>query len=414
MSSFRFDVGQLSLHETESFVRGNLQDHKLGISDQNVFYDLLSEVRQYATDRTEPITSELFDHFLRESESRHLLPQKFAIDMSTFVSVGKLHRDLDRILSEADGEYVVVTGLPGSGKSTSLSNYLDNLTGNFVITRYYCFVSISDNRQKRRLEAQSLRTNILSGLERDFSGVLDRRFDYSEEHFVTVLETLGRHLEQKDKKLIVFLDGLDHAERDEEVLSNVLTALPREVPKGVVFLIGTQELSRWQPLALKEGRKERHIEMPLFSPQETSEYFAHQGLKLQSNELTLVQDKSNGLPLYLAYIAQLLREHDGGSVDFSELPPAERGQIRTYYETLWDALEARGRSKSRYLCAVAVCLEFKVHENGAPLNFKMVFLCPNLTKLFELSAISLELRKAWCRFFMTALGSLSAQVFPSR
>lgn len=363
LSSFEFNMNQRSLGETEDFVKGTLLDHKLGISEQSVFYDLMAEIRTYATVRTDPITCDLFDRVLRQSESRHILPQKFNVDESTFVSITALHNRLDSILSEADGEYVVITGLPGSGKSTSLTNYFDKLSGNFVIVKYYCFVGINDNRQKRRLEAQSLRTNILSELQRRFSGLLDRRFDYGEEHFLTALETIGKHLKRNSKKLIVFLDGLDHAERDDEVLNNVLTALPGQIPEGVVLLIGTQELSRWQPLALKKARAERNVEMPLFSQAETQEYFAHQGLSLQSDQLNLVQEKSQGLPLYLAYVAQLLKEHGWGSMDFSKLPPAEKGQIRTYYETLWDAFEARGRGKSRYLCAVAVCLDFKIHKD---------------------------------------------------
>ena len=363
LTSFCFDVNQWSILELEDLIKGSLLDHKLGICEPSVFHQLMDEIRNFSIERDDALTASIFSRILRETENRYLLPQKFTVDYSSFVQLKTLTSKLDHMISEANGEYIVVTGLPGSGKSTCLSVYLDNVEKKheFIVVRYYCFVNVNDNRQKRRLEAQSLRINILSELQRNFSRLLDRRFDFSEENFFTVLETLGKNFDAKGKKLIVFLDGLDHAERDDEVLQNVLTALPREIPKGVIFLIGTQELQRWQPLALMQGREERHISMPLFSLVETREFFELHDFFFSNERLTLIHKKSEGLPLYLKYLVQLLQEQGEDNLDIEALPAAARGEIRTYYETLWSAFEASGRGKAKHLCAVAACLNFKVH-----------------------------------------------------
>ncbi len=362
LNSFRFDLNQRSLAELEDYVKGSLLDHQLGISQPSVFLELQSQIDRHTQESREPISSSFFDHLLRSVESRYLLPQRFKVDTSSFVHIATFWHALDRQLAEAEGEYVVVTGLPGSGKSTSLTAYLDAIKDDdrYVCVRYYCFVNINDNQQRRRLEAQSLRVNILSELQRHFSHILGHRFDFSEGNFNRVLDQLSEHFRADRKKLVILLDGLDHAEREADVLQDVLTALPRQIPKGVILLIGTQELRHWKPLALRKGREDRHIEMPLFSMGETREFFVAHEIPLTDEQLQLIQDKSEGLPLYLVYIAQGLREA-GEQFDLETHPEAKDGHIRTYYESLWDRFDSSGMGNAKYLCEVAACLDFRVH-----------------------------------------------------
>lgn len=365
LSCFHFDMNRPSLTALEGFIKGNLLDHRLGISEPAIYFELLNEIRDFSVDRHEPLTSVTLDRILHRIITRYLLPQKFAVDSSSFVRVEAFAKELDGALLEADGEYVVITGLPGSGKSTSLTAYLDSIErdSGFIVVRYYCFTNINDNFQRQRLEAQSLRVNILSDLQRRFSHLLDRRYDFSNRNFFTVLETLGRYFHERRQKLIVFLDGLDHAERDSNVLQDVFTSLPQEIPEGVVFLIGTQELQRWNPLALKDGRERRHVSMPLFSVDEVREFFERHDFCLTEEQIAIAYRKSEGLPLYLNYVVQLLQEYGQDEIDIDGLPPAENGQIRTYYETLWGTLESLGRGKSKHLCSVVACLNFKVHTS---------------------------------------------------
>jgi len=369
LCSFHFDLKQPSWLQLEKYIQGELLDHKLGVSDRRVFSDLKRLVEHHAIESAEPITPKIIDAFLRKTQNRYLLSQSFVTDKKRFVNPPTLTDQLDEQLRTADADYVVVTGPPGSGKSTALTEYCDaieeNLKSRFTVVRYYCFVRVEDNQQRLRVEANSLRVNLLTELQRSFPNVLDeRRFDFSESRFYEALEAVGNHCGKNQKKLVVLLDGLDHVERDDEVRDSVITALPSELPQNVVILIGTQELNRWTPLALKKGREKRHVEMPLFSPAETRTYVVDRcGVSVTDETLQQVFEKSAGLPLYLRYLVEILSLSEDPVETIGTIPPAVDGNVRTYYETLWEAFEADSRSDTKYLSSVLASLRFSVHED---------------------------------------------------
>ena len=369
LSSFHFDMKRPSWLNLEKHIQVALLDHKLGISDRRVFADIKRLVEHHAIETADPITPQIIDSFLKETQTRYLLPQSFFVDKERFVKPPSLKEQLDNQLSNADGEYVVVTGPPGSGKSTALTEYCDELEENasehFKVVRYYCFVRVHDNRQRLRLEARSLRVNLLTELQRRFPSVLDdRRFDFGEDRFFEALERVASHCGEDRKKLVVLLDGLDHVERDDEIRDSVISALPAKIPENIVLLIGTQELNRWTPIALKDGRKERHIEMPLFSWNETRMYIVDRcGITVPDKTVHQIFEKSAGLPLYLRYLSEFLSSSEDYAATIESIPAAVDGDVRSYYETLWASFDAEGRGDARYLSSVLASLRFSVHED---------------------------------------------------
>jgi len=369
LASFQFDLKRPSWLDLEKHIQAVLLDHKLGISDRWVFADLKRLIEHHAIETADPITPKIIDSFLRDTQTRYLLPQSFFVDKERFVKPPTLKEQLDGHLIKADGEYVVVTGPPGSGKSTSLTEYCDELEESasdlFIVVRYYCFVRVHENRQRLRLEAKSLRVNLLTEMQRRFPNVLDdRRFDFGEDRFYEAFERVARYCRKERKKLVVLLDGLDHVERDDEIRDSVIAALPAEVPENVVLLIGTQELNRWMPIALKEGREERHIDMPLFSWDETRTYVVDRcGMAVPDEMVHKVFEKSAGLPLYLRYLTELLASSDDPDVTINAIPTAVGGDVRIYYESIWAAFDVEGRSDARYLSSVLASLRFSVHED---------------------------------------------------
>ena len=354
---FHFDLNRPSWNNLEQHIQAVLLDHRLGVSDRRVFADLKRLIEGHAIEVDGPVTPQLIDSFFRDIQTRYLLPQTFPVEKERFVEPSDLGKQLSAQLNDANGEYIVVTGPPGSGKSTALSEYFEALaedeSDKFIVVRYYCFVRVHDNRQRLRLEARSLRANLLTELQRCFPHVLgNRRFDYSEGRFIEALETVGTDCLKQGKKLAIFIDGLDHVERDAELQDSVIKTLPNEVPPGILFVIGTQELHYWKPLALRKGRESRHIQMPLFSQEETRIYVIDRcGLAVSDKAIAQIHGKSCGLPLYLQYLAEMVATADELDTAIEAIPAAANGDIRSYYEMLWTAFDAEKMGDAKYLSA---------------------------------------------------------------
>ena len=368
LTDFQFRVRQPTLTELEQYIRTTLLDQKLGLSDSMIFLDLKEYIKQNAISSREPITIESIDSLLERLQSKLLIPQVFPVNQDHFVERKSLSEQLDKALPHVDGGYLIVTGLPGSGKSTSLTTYFDALNrAKSEVFRYYCFVDVNDNAQKMRVQAEALRANLLSEFHRRYPNVLERRFDYSEQNFYECLKTLADFFLERGRKFVIFLDGLDHAERlGQEVRDTVISALPSDVPEGVAIVVGTQELHKW-PHFLKRTRDcpETHIQMPLFSESETQDYLENKrGISgLSHADIVDIHKKCEGLPLYLQYAAEIILSSEEISDAIDALSPATGGDIRDYYGLLWEEFDRLGMANARHLCAVMACLRFFVHRD---------------------------------------------------
>jgi hypothetical protein len=365
LKGFRFVLQQPTLDELEQFIRTVLLGSGLGISDDSIFSDLRVAVEKHALFSRDAITLDWIDSLLERVQSKLLIPQVFQVNSEHFIEQKSLSEQLDRVLPQINGGYLIVTGLPGSGKSTSLTKYFDCLDRReYEIFRYYCFVSVNDNAQRMRIQAESLRSNLLDEFHRRYPSVLKRRFDHSERNFIECLESLARYFVGKGRRLVIFLDGLDHAERlDSEQRETVISALPSDVPDGVTVVVGTQELHKW-PSFLKRAREtpDSHIRMPLFSQAEVRAYLEDKrGVSgLSHADVAEIFRKCEGLPLYLWYVAEILISSDSPREALASLEPAAGGNIRDYYGLLWEEFDRVGMGNPRHLCVVMACLRFSV------------------------------------------------------
>ena len=370
LGEFRFLVRQPTLTELEQRIQTDLLDKGLGLSDPAIFLKFKEAIKQKAVSSRDPITRESIDELLREFQKDLIISQVFPVDQDHFVERKDFSKQLDKALSQIDGAYLVVTGLPGSGKSTSLTAYFEKLNQtDFEVFRYYCFVGVNDNDQKIRTRAESFRQNLLSEFQRKYSRILERRFDYSEHNFINSLKTLAEFFVEKGRKLIIFLDGLDHVERlRDEIRDTVISALPANVPSGVVMVVGTQELHQW-PYFLKCAKEhpDTHIPIPLFSEFETRNYLEEKRSLsgLSHADIAEVHKKCQGLPLYLRYAAEKILSSDPQPKTIAFLTPATDGDIRTYYELLWEEFEQVNETafSAKHLCSIMACLRFSVRRD---------------------------------------------------
>jgi hypothetical protein len=368
LADFKFVLRKPTLVELEQYIRVVLIDRELGISEDAIFYDMKEAIKQNAIYSHDAITTESIDNLLKGLQNKLLIPQVFPVNQDYFIEESSLLEKLNQGLSQRHTGYLIVTGLPGSGKSTSLTMYFDSLNkSKYEVFSYYCFIGVNDNFQKMRVQADSLRANLLNEFQRRYPNILKRRFDYSEQNFFKCLQTLAEFFVQKKRRFIIFLDGLDHAERLEpEIRQTVIAALPSEVPDNVLIVVGTQELHNW-PYFLRQAREcpDSHIKMPLFSKNETQDYLENKRniIGLSNSDISEIHNKCEGLPLYLQYIAESLISSDSLKDDIVSLPPAIGGDIRKYYGLLWNEFEAVGMANTKHLCTIMACAYFSLHRD---------------------------------------------------
>lgn len=368
LRSFQLKIRDQNLQKLIQYIQIYLLDNKLGFKDISI-YDLLREkFEDFAINRHAPITYEFFYELFEEKSNRYILPQIFKIEEDLYVEREDFNQKLSKAIQKIDGNYIIITGLPGSGKSTTLTKFLDHLATlpEFEVIKYYCFIDIYDNYQNLRLQAESFRINLLNSLQNLFYNILDRRYDYTEQNFNYVLSKVGRYFTQNKRKLIILLDGLDHAEKMAlEIHESLLNALPKIIPKGIIIIVGTQELHKW-PHFLKICRKnpDQRIELPLFYPSQTEEYLVEKlGLtSLDQETIHEIHRICEGLPIYLKYISELIKSSDSIENIINNLTPIANGNIKEYYNYIWDEFEQFGRGKVRYLCDILACLRFPVKE----------------------------------------------------
>ena len=273
----------------------------------------------------------------------------FPVDRSRYSplagGIALLQASLDRL----ETGYVAVTGPPGSGKSTLLTQTLSGVSDRVV--RYYAFVPGGGGGGRNRLSAEwflhdlstMLRNAGLPSRQKQLTPVIvsDLRQILSEQ-----LDAASTEFLKTGRKTIVVVDGLDHVQRDysgNDALTGELLR-PSEIPKGVIFLVGTRDLA------------------PLPSEAKQFVEYGHSEVNLEHHRLSrtailgicrsdpaigdmpeevheLIADRCAGHPLALAYLLNQLDEIAGQDpLEHLRGIPAYDGDIAGQYQAVWDQL----------------------------------------------------------------------------
>ncbi|ADE17039.1 hypothetical protein Nhal_4033 (plasmid) [Nitrosococcus halophilus Nc 4] len=259
--------------------------------------------------------------------------------------------DLDESLHQLNRGYLALIGTPGSGKSTTLTHTLRYKKG-YRLVRYYAFVP--DSPFQGRGEASHFLHDVCLALQRQgFHGEQPRSQPTTREGYQ---ELLSEQLTQIHRKwaedgilTLILVDGLDHIEREQTPERSLLADLPHpdSIPKGVLFILGTQtlELKGLSP-AIKVHLREQGRTLAI-KPLDREAVFAMLDDANFPIHLTAAQKEevfrlSDGHPLALIYLVQRLclavgEEQLQGLL--AETDPY-RGHIEQSYELYWQKLES--------------------------------------------------------------------------
>jgi NACHT domain len=364
LGSIRFDLRQPNEEGLDEVIRYDWLQQKFGLTSSGVYGRLFAHAeRWYLERRTRPIyRSEVLEALQIDNST---LPQRFPVDLKTYVTRPSFEREVLRILFRGESIYTAIVGAPGSGKSTFITRFTDELRRRGQPTiRYYAFTQINDPLQRERVSAQAFLKSMIEQLCQEFRDLIpdERQYDYSESRLNGLLILLGNHFHLRGQQLLMIVDGIDHVGRAEvEKTQKLLNVLPERLPSGVICLVGTQSLD-YLPSVIERQCREILLNIPLFDIEQTynflNRYFSSSACP-RDNTIDTIHKCSEGLPLYLRFVAERLSQVSIDEYDsLVEKLPSHEGHIDSYYSALWSEFSKEPMLKK--LCGVAARLRFRV------------------------------------------------------
>lgn len=313
--------------------------NRLGV-EENLFEKLLDGVVNWSI-TGEQITKDLVlkqlgitDRF-EDKLSHHFK----VVDEQFYIPNNDLLTKLKTALTELNGGYIFIEGLPGIGKSTALTKFKES---NPEITlAYYCFIPDARNDfGELRHKSNYFLKSLCIAIENHFPDVdLPNKYsDKFEEKLTSYIDKLGT----LKKKIIFIIDGLDHVHRNTSLNENsLLHQIKGNLPDGIFFILSSQyKAALSSSVALQiESEPKRYIVVTKFNQQEIKQYLSNKEIDATAF-LDQVERVSGGIPLYLHYISELLLKTEKRNYNdvLNNLPNLIDGKINSYHENLFQKI----------------------------------------------------------------------------
>lgn len=262
--AFEIQGGQLGLLDTEHELITVLAK-TFSCSDtlaRDLFIKLSAALRKWTTtSRTnEKIFIEDVYSILGAESEPDLSPHRLAPPFPFFESRKVFSMSLEKQLRETSKKVVFISGNPGAGKTSIISHLQAEF--NLFFLRYHTFKPISPEQHFYDADgglctAENLWGTLLEQLRYHFRGKLAQYQIPLNNHFCTteemraqvyrLLKILGQEALDREEKIFVCIDGIDHAARAKNAVSFLDSLyLPEEVPDGICIIIVGQPADMYQ------------------------------------------------------------------------------------------------------------------------------------------------------------------------
>lgn len=338
LRKLEFMFSQEATIQIQSVIKFKLD--KLGI-EENLFEKLLDGVVKWSITGELITKNKVIIELGISDRFEDKLSQYFkVVDEKYYIPNKDFHDKLNMALNELNGGYIFIEGLPGIGKSTSLTKFKE--INSDITFAYYCFIPEAKNGfGELRHKSNYFLKSMCVAIENNFPNVdLPNKYsDRFEEKFNLYIDKLGT----LKKKIIFIIDGLDHVHRDLEFNeTSLLNQIKGNLPDGVFILLSSQYKTVLSSSVLAEinSDKRRHIIVSKFSQREIIQYLSNKCI-IADDIIDHIERISGGIPIYLHYISELLIKSDKNNYEnvLNDLPDLIDGLINSYHEYLFHKIE---------------------------------------------------------------------------
>jgi len=369
--NFQFLFEHLELSELENRTRDSLQK-ELGATKSGIDNLLLQIHKECRQRYTRSFSVEQIQEWC-EWDKPEPLNEKFEIP-SDFVFFNETkHREILNDLKNPIGGIKVISGKPGTGKSTYLSKLHETLCKDRVISiRHHYHISPKESNPIERVNSNRVIEAIKAQIKQYPKELGTLAHKNSQNIPIRkYLDKIAQSLHKQGKNLVFIIDGLDHVLRyaDERELKDFLNEVVFPQP-GVWIVFGTQTTAKqylpqivldkcpedkWTEIKglTKEGLC-RIVDKNVTGLNLPDDHQRRQDIYNKLFELT------EGNPLHLRYILKQLKNKLQNKLltkfELNDLLPYE-GDIAKYYSSLWNKISPPGKTLAVLIASAGFSLE---------------------------------------------------------
>ncbi len=369
-SSFQYNVFTGSVGE---IIKSKIEALELHLPPQNmdidsIFTSLFNIVNEESI-TAEEMTKSKLEGRLKIKQDFDSIKNIINFDESQYVITKQNLKLLDEKIEENSGNILIIYGKPGSGKTWLLTKWRKRFAEKFPDTPpiwHYASISVTEDQDMEiRITKQKLLNNFMKLISDGYKFNIKNEYSVTSEKLQNLFNKIGQIAESKNIIIPIIIDGLDHVDRikkrahslskDDETIFDFLKEV--NIPKGICFIIGTQEGSHLDDLKIKYGN-DVFFQISGFRKEEVKRYFDKSKISkefCESEKLNKIMEITEGLPLLVNYFTQLLLKH--ADFEIVQKIPLTQGDVKKYYDYLWEE-QSTVHDFSKILAKYLALLEF--------------------------------------------------------